>query len=547
MKRPTLPNRPKIRSELRLPPISLLGLADPLIDPSPQTWEIDLGLSEVIAAFTDQRRYSGFIRQVLMNLVTDPQVIRWRQAILGDFIRNPTLIQAAQILLPRLASLRQGSVQLGQHRRGLLLETSDRLAELDLYITAVEAFSSALQSIELRSEALIVLRDHLQTLLGDPNYQALREDLPLLRAPFENINSVTVGINLDIQLRPESAVLLAVNEHQLGEPLSLLDRLIGSRTSEQTDSGIAPLHQFAKEADLRPFDPLFSDLDRLLTQVAQPVAKALDRYVRLNTRGLVGLEYEIAFYLCAANLITQLQAQGITFCQPEISENRQTQIEQLVNLPLALRLKSRPVESQVSLGDHGRIALLTGINSGGKTTYLQSVGLAQILFQAGLWIPAQQARMSPVDRIFTHFPKLETGQQGRLAEEGARIRLIFEQVTQHSLILLNETFASTSSGEALYLAQDMLCGMRLIGVRAIYATHLAELIDRIGDMERRVEGESRFISLVAGVNLNSDGSITPTYQITRRDPLGKSYAEEIAKRCGISLDQIRDLYLKNGL
>jgi DNA mismatch repair ATPase MutS len=146
--------------------------------------------------------------------------------------------------------------------------------------------------------------------------------------------------------------------------------------------------------------------------------------------------------------------------------------------------------------------------------------------------------MSPVDGIFTHFPALETRQQGRLAEEAARLRTIFAHVTGRSLVLLNETFSSTSSGEALYLAQDMLCGLRSAGARAIFATHLVELVAQVGEIEAAVAGESRLYSLVAGVERRADGEFAPTHRITRGAPLGRSYAQEIARQHGISLDQI---------
>jgi len=146
--------------------------------------------------------------------------------------------------------------------------------------------------------------------------------------------------------------------------------------------------------------------------------------------------------------------------------------------------------------------------------------------------------MSPVSAILTHFPQLETRHQGRLAEEAERLRGIFKQVTTDSLVLLNETFSSTSAGEATYLAQDMLSGLRVIGARAIFATHLIELADQIEDIHASIQGDSRLFSLVAGIEINADGEAVRTFQIKRGMPVGRSYAKEIAQRHGISLEQI---------
>jgi DNA mismatch repair ATPase MutS len=211
----------------------------------------------------------------------------------------------------------------------------------------------------------------------------------------------------------------------------------------------------------------------------------------------------------------------------------------LVNLHLILKQpKVTAVPNDAHFDDEGRIAILTGPNSGGKTTYLQAVGLAHVLFQAGLPIPSRYAQLSPVDAIFTHFPALETQQQGRLAEEASRLRHICLHATAYSLVLMNESLSSTVASEATYLAQDVLCGLRAIGVRALYATHLMDLPERIPEMHETVKGESALFSLVAGIRLNAEGEAQPTFRIERGAPHGRGYAREIARRHGISLEQI---------
>jgi hypothetical protein len=537
-------NHARQRTPLNFTTVSLLTphadltprrAADPPSAASAQ-WEIDLGLGDLVSALAIDRRYTSFIRGTLAELNTDPAVIAWRQAALADFLKNADLLAACISLLPRLAGLRGGSAQMGTHKRNLLLETSDRLAELELYIGVVDDLHAALTSAALESTALRALRDRLADLLGDDNFRVLRDHLPEMRAPLQNIVSLTLGLNLDLQLRPVSAALIAVNSEPFTEPSSWLERLIGVRIDETGDSGIAPLHHLPKDPDQRILAPLFQDLDRLTTQIAAPVARALNRYVRVSTAGLSTLEFELAFYVSAARLIQRLTA---TFCRPAIApvEERSAAFGGLVNVLLLLR-GIEAVPSDLDMGAEGRIAILTGPNSGGKTTFLQAVGLAQAMFQAGLFIPADAARLSPVDHLLTHFPQLETRQQGRLAEEAARLRALLAETTAHSLILLNETFSSTSSGEALYLAHDLLCGLRAIGARAIFATHLVELAERTAEMEAAVAGDSGLFSLVAGVLIDDEARPVPTYRITRGQPLGRSYAQEIARRHGISLAQI---------
>jgi DNA mismatch repair protein MutS len=532
---------PRPRAELNIPSISLMwpGIV-PAASSAPTGWENDLGLDDLIQALAFDKNHQPFIHKTLTALNRDAEVIVWRQAVIGDFSRNPALEEKAAVIVPRLAHLRQGTSLLGRRQRNLLLETADRLAELDSYVNIVQDLHSALADSKLDSTALVTLRDHLKVLLADEQFQALQRDLPELRAPLENIRSLTVGINLDVELRPSSATLLTINNHTVGTGFTLLERLIGMSDDVDSESGIAPLHHLPRDADQRLLTPLFQDLDRILTQVAQPVARSLNRYVKVGSATLANLENELAFYVGAVRLMQRVSEKGVPFCAPEIAsmQERSIRIDDLTNISLALKQKAITIPSQVEFGDSGRIAILTGPNNGGKTTYLRGVGLAQVLFQAGLLIPARAARISPVDAIMTHFPALESRQEGRLAEESARLHSLFQQVTSDSLVLLNETFSSTSSGEAFYLARDILCGLRAVGVRAIYATHLTELAQQLTEIEATIDGDSKLFSLVAGIRLTDDGQTAPTFQITRSLPLGRSYAQEIARHHGISLEQI---------
>ena len=112
------------------------------------------------------------------------------------------------------------------------------------------------------------------------------------------------------------------------------------------------------------------------------------------------------------------------------------------------------------------------------------------------------------------------------------------RATDQSLVLLNESLSSTTAGEALYLAQEVISGLRAIGVRGLFATHLIELVGRIEQIESAARGDSAIMSLVAGVQLTDDNRLLPTFRITRGTPLESGYAQEIARRYGISLAQI---------
>ena len=123
------------------------------------------------------------------------------------------------------------------------------------------------------------------------------------------------------------------------------------------------------------------------------------------------------------------------------------------------------------------IYVLTGPNRGGKSVITVALGAAVALCQLGLPVPCEYAEISPVDGIFTHFPEGadDTIDKGRLGEECARLREIFDSVTENSLILLDESLSSTGAYEASYIASEILKSFAVIGSRGIFSTHLHEL------------------------------------------------------------------------
>jgi DNA mismatch repair ATPase MutS len=301
--------------------------------------------------------------------------------------------------------------------------------------------------------------------------------------------------------------------------------------------------------------PLFNDLAMVLDTVCQPIAQALRQYDALHGGFLATLRRDLAFYLAAVRLLERLRRHGLPVCRPRIAPlaERVCELHQAYNLNLALHRMANGgagvVTNDVHMGESGRIGILTGPNQGGKTTYTQMVGLCQILAQVGLWVPAAQARISPVDNIYTHYPveeQLARG-TGRFGDEAQRLSHIFAHGTRYSLVLLNESLASTNAGESLYIAQDIVRILRRLGARAMFATHLHELAAAADALNASTAGDSRIVSLVASPHAaGADGS-PHAYKILPGPPMGRSYAREIAAQYGISYEQLSALLQQRGV
>lgn len=527
---------------------------------SPAAWADDLALEPLVRALSLSATYQGAVRGVLTDLCDDQATIRYRQDLLADLLALPELAAQLEALLPdigaaTLVGTGRWSGELG------VVQIAGRVAELERYVAIIRALLDVLEAARpsLHAVGWHALHAELAARAAADEFRALEAELPALRARLEQAGSVTLGINLDAQLQPESATLLSVNPGRFGGPRSLLGRLLGGRDGEV---GLTPLRQASERQPFGPDRTLFLDLSYLLEEVAAPVAQALARFGRSSGAELRALEHELAFYLGAAQLVRKLRAAGLTLCRPELlpPEARVFDAPGLYNLELALRVREATTDQNavpavvgnaVAFSDEaGRIFVLTGPNRGGKTTYTRAVGLAQVLCQAGLPVPATAARISPVDAIFTLFPAAEQARtgMGRLDEEAERLAGIFRQASARSLVLLNEPLGSTSPREALVIARDVVCGLRILGARAIFVTHLHELAFAANELNELVEGPSRVVSLVAGVAAEADRTGTPrTYRIGPGLPHDRSYASDIALAHGLQLSQIAQTLRERGV
>ena len=183
--------------------------------------------------------------------------------------------------------------------------------------------------------------------------------------------------------------------------------------------------------------------------------------------------------------------------------------------------------------EHG-IYIMTGPNRGGKTTFTQTVGILFLLAQNGIYVPAEACSISPCDNIFTHFPADEnkTVDLGRLGEESRRISEIFSAATGNSLLLFNESLATTSFTEGLYIAKDVVRALRRLGARTVFNTHMHELA---ADLEpiNSLDGDLKVASLITGVHEGRR-----SFKVYIAPPEGISYARDIARKYGVTFEQL---------
>jgi hypothetical protein len=261
-------------------------------------------------------------------------------------------------------------------------------------------------------------------------------------------------------------------------------------------------------------------LDDLRARGVNLVANALAQSAEHVRHFFTVLAAELAFYVGCSNLANELASRGVRWCTPEpvpAGENV-LRAEGLYDPGLALRQGGGVVGNDLS-ADGKRLVMITGANQGGKSTLLRAVGLAQLMMQAGMFVPAEKFSANVCPAVFTHFKREEdpTMKRGKLDEELARMSAIAAEIKPGCLLLCNESFASTNEREGSEIARQVVKAMTAGGVKVLFVTHMFELARGIWD-ERPPE------ALFLRAERLADGR--RTFRLLEGEPLPTSFGED---------------------
>jgi DNA mismatch repair ATPase MutS len=189
---------------------------------------------------------------------------------------------------------------------------------------------------------------------------------------------------------------------------------------------------------------------------------------------------------------------------------------------LSLRMSGRAIGNDVE-ADGRSLVMITGANQGGKSTFLRSVGIAQVMMQCGLFVGADQFRADVREVLFTHFKRREdpTMVSGKLDEELKRFSDIADHLTRNSLLLFNESFAATNEREGADIAEEIVRALLEAGDKILFVTHSYELARRF------LEGRRANVLFVRAERL-PDGR--RTFRQREGEPLATSYGQDLFRR-----------------
>lgn len=480
----------------------------------------DLNLDQVTAALTAGRDDYDLTPYLLTPLHTT-SAVEYRHEVLRD-LDDEDVRAAIDGYAQDLAEMRKDLTLIGRlhykyQRQRWFVDA------VDVYCRATRSFAERINGLELRSRGLIGFREFLSRYVGSDDFTGLADRTRELLARLAeiryciHIRGARVRVSkfegeanygADVERTFAKFKQGAVKNYRVGFPAAVHMDHVEAQVLERV-------------AKLYP--ETFAELDEFCARHATYVDDTLGAFDR-----------QVQFYLAYLDYIRPLKSAGLDFCYPRVSEeSKRLRADNAFDIALAAKLvsgRSAVVGNDFLLDGPERILVVTGPNHGGKTTFARTFGQLHYLASLGLPVPGSSARLFLPDRIFTHFEKEEDLQnlRGKLADELIRIHQILREATGRSIVVMNESFSSTTLDDAVFLGSQILRRITGLGLLGVYVT----FIDELSSLDETC------VSMVA--TIVPDNPAERTFKVIRKPADGLAYAAAIAGKYGLTYHRLRE-------
>ena len=452
------------------------------------------------------------IRAVMMVPVRTPAVLTYRYEIIRDFEQNDGLSDEMYQLGKRGAELaKQYKKELEQNRNRAAANTSIILSSLHFVSESLEILKELSLTVRKKEAAF-----HSQGLLALcrrfsryplEEFEEFHNQFEFYTTGGEGIFSVRIRGGLKI----ESSRLCDCKNNKVSMP---------GRTSKKLLKFYYKTGK--KDTILIEDEALDRDIRHYTEQHMQHLMKFYKPFLDNLFSFWEDFFREISFYQGVHTLQARMKELSLPYCYGEYAnEQMHKDIEDLYELSLALYVQTHPVTNSLKT-ENTCLTIITGANQGGKSTFLRSFGIAQILMQCGMPVPAKKFCSGLFTEIHTHFTRKEDAMlsRGRLEEELKRMNTILSQITKDSLLLFNESFASTTEKEGSQIAYNIIMPCLQKKITVVMVTHLHEFAKNMYEQhlpgteflvaERKDTGERTFRMISGKPHYSSFG--TDLYQ-----------------------------------
>jgi hypothetical protein len=466
----------------------------------------DLELDTLWAAMAggDEFLFETAKRAVLSGL-RDAEAIKYRQRVLADCLERPGIIrQLYELAIEALENERRadGGLWLSD-RPDATLHWAVRVLKLHVDVLKRLRQIAEQQAQDFHSEGFTRFFAMVKEELADDYLQTVEQHLRELGFNRGVLESARLGKGD----KGRDYIVRRTGEQRWTDRLPF-----GNRTPSYSFT-IAP----RDEAGFRALEKIRG---RGINLVANAVAQAADHIKSFFSM----LRLELAFYLGCINLHERLEQKGEPTCFPEPRAQNQLALTTLglYDICLTEHVQERVVGNELD-ADGKSLVMITGANQGGKSTLLRSLGLAQLMMQSGMFVGARSFRASICSGVFTHYKREEdaTMESGKLDEELSRMSGIADHIAPHSILLCNESFASTNEREGSEIAREVIRAMLNKHIRVFFVTHMYDLAYNFYEQQLHA-------TLFLRAEREPDGR--RTFKLVEGRPLPTSYGEDSYRR-----------------
>lgn len=487
----------------------------------------DLNLDQIIAAVTAGRDDYD-LKPFFYVSSRDVAEIRYRHDIFRD-IESPATADCIRTFATEMRGLRE---EISRTQK-LYYELQRQRCLLDSvggYCRAMRRFAHGLRHADIRSDGLTIFRLYLEEYLSSPRLRKMEADVQRIVNELAEIPYALLIAGKRITVRryePEpdygADVLETFEKFRQGETK---ERLFNFRFAvEMNHVEAAILYRVAL----------------LYPEVFSALAVFCSAHAHFQNPVIAQFDREVQFYLAWVEHMRCLRDEGLSFCYPAVSaQSKAESAEEAFDLALAEKLRADKGGKQVVTNDFSllggeRILVVTGPNQGGKTTFARMFGQLHYLAGLGCPVPAKAARLFLADQVFTHFEKEEDigNLTGKLEDELLRVRRILELATPESVLIMNESFLSTTLKDALFLSREIMMRIAQLDMICVSVTFLDELVSM----------SASTVSMVGEVD-RKDPSLR-TFRILRKPADGLAYAMAIAEKYHLTEDAVKKRIVGN--
>ena len=488
--------------------------------PQQPEYFVDLNLDQVLESLTRGREHYD-LKPFFYEPLHDAATVRYRHEVLRD-------LEKAEVL----ALIRRFAGTMAR-MRGLLEQIDQlhyRLEKQAWFVDAIEIYCEAAHSLardlsehELTSRGLCALRDYLADYVASERFTSLQAETQALKRALSEIRYA---------IRIQGAKVTVIKYE--GDP----------DYSKQVQETFARFRQGAvgsylvalpDSADINHVEArMLEGVAELYPDVFETRAKYCARHRNSVDPAIVRFDREVQFYVAYLELVERVRKAGLPFCYPRVSaRDKEVAATETFDIALANKLVSDDravVRNDFYLDGPERMFVVSGPNNGGKTTFARTFAQLHHLAGLGLLVPGTEARLFLPDHIFTHFEQQEDIEtlRGKFDDELVRVHKIVQRATSGSVIVLNESFNSTTLNDALFVGTEVVRRILELGALGVYVTFLDEIAS-LGDAT---------VSMVT--QILPDDPAERTFKILRQPADGLAYAWAIAEKYGLTYQRVME-------